>query len=91
MAAGALKDDEALLPVNLIDEQPVGAEVAFPAALPGADKVMVLKLRGQALPGQKAGQHRLQGREVVLTPAQTLQIPLELSGISRIEHQSFRR
>ena len=35
MTSGALKDDEVLRRINFVDEEPVGAEVAFPAALPG--------------------------------------------------------
>jgi len=91
MTAGALKDDELLQRIDFVDEEPVGSEVAFPAALPGADELVVLEIRGQALSRQEAGHYRFQFGEVVTAPAQALNVPFELPGVSRGEHQSFRR
>ena len=91
MTAGALKDDEVLHRINFVNEEPVRAEVAFPAALPGADELMVLEIRSKAFSRQDAGHHRFQFGEVVTPPAQALNVPFELPGVSRGEHQSFRR
>ena len=91
MTAGALIDDEVLQRIDFVDEEPVGAEVAFPAALPGADELMVLELWGQAFSSQDAGHHRFQFGEVVTSQSQALNVPFELPGVSRGEHQSFRR
>jgi hypothetical protein len=72
VAAGALKDDEVLFPINFIDEQPVGTDMAFLATLPGPNEVMVFELRCQALSGYEHRQHRFQGLKVVSAPTQSL-------------------
>ena len=57
MAASAFKDNEILRPVDFIDEQPVWADMTFPAALPIAHKVVVFKAWGQMLSGHELGQY----------------------------------
>jgi hypothetical protein len=75
-----------MLQVNFMDEQPVGGDMTFLAALPGANELVVFELRGQALSAYEHRQHRFQALKVVSTPAQSLQISLELPGISWTEH-----
>ncbi len=52
MAAGALEDDEILLRIDFIDQEPVGSDMAFPAALPGTGELWSLNLGARRSPAR---------------------------------------